>query len=156
MDPATIIRLLGKPSTDNAVLDLLKDSGARAGPKLKRGDFDAYVEVPQKGLYFVFRDEAFYQNRQDAQIGTSPLILVNVSMYCTRVENYKPYVGMLPFGLLCSNGRDSVRATLGPPELSSDETRKDRWTREGVWLFVTYSGGFQSIRSTTVQLPTIE
>ncbi|HUB15128.1 MAG TPA: hypothetical protein VMB34_24480 [Acetobacteraceae bacterium] len=153
MNPDVFIGLLGSPSTATAVQDMLKACGARTIPRLKRGDVDAYVEVPKRGLYFVFTDEAYQRNIKKAQIGVSPIILSNVTMYCAAADNYQPYADTLPFGLAGSDGQSAVHAKLGPPEVADDETLSDRWTLRDVWLIVTYRGNRQALHEVSLQLP---
>jgi hypothetical protein len=153
MDPDVFIGLLGSPSTATAVQDMLKSCGARTGPRLKRGDVDAYVEIPRQGMYCVFTDEAYQRNIKSALIGVSPIILSNVTMYCTAADNYQPYTDRLPFDLTSSDGQAAVHAKLGPPEMADDQALSDRWTLRGIWLIVTYRGDRQSLHEVSVQLP---
>jgi hypothetical protein len=152
MDPITFIQLLGASADDPSVKNLLASSGARDLPKLKKGDTKAYVTIHDKGIFFVFTDEAFFRKARGVKIGVGPLLLTNVTLICAKT-GYNRYVDPLPFGLNCSDGRDVVRAKLGPPEMSIDRRRLDRWTRERVWVYVSYTADLQSIESMTVQLP---
>jgi len=153
MDLQAVIPLLGRPADDPRVRDLLKDAGAAAGPTLKKGDTDAYVEVIAAGIYFVFTDEATYRKTPGGKVGVGPLLLTNVTAYCAATAKYSPYTGSLAFGLLASEGRDATRAKLGPPEVAVDRRRLDRWSKDGTWVYVVYAADLQSIERAGVQSP---
>jgi hypothetical protein len=153
MNIQAVISLLGVSADDQRIRDLLKDAGSVSGPKLKRGDTDAYVEIPTAGLYFVFTDEAFFRKTPGAKIGTGPLLLTNVTVYCTPTDKYAPYAGTLPFGLECSDSRDAARAKLGMPQVAIDRRRLDRWTIDDIWVYAVYARDLQSTERAGVQLP---
>jgi hypothetical protein len=162
MDPKIFIQLLGTPADAPELKQLLATFGVTRSPKLDKGDFDANIEISRSGIEFIFTDEAFFRDQDDIAIGVSPLLLTNVSMSSDAAPGFSTYQGPLPYSLAFSDTRDAARAKLGPPdELDDDddddddgeESRLDRWTKDGIWVFAEYADDFQSIVSVAVQLP---
>jgi hypothetical protein len=154
MNPKTFIQLLGTAADDLNVERLLRSYGVTTMPKLKRGDTDVNVEVPEAGLYFVFTDEGFFDERSGLAIRAGALLLTNVTMYCQDISGFRAYTSGLPFGIVRSDSRAAVRAKLGAPEIADDDLRMDRWSRDGVWAFVNYTDRPPFlIENVSVQIP---
>ena len=153
MNLLSIARLFGLSTNDAKVRDLLKDLGVPSAPKLNPGDTSVNVERRDSGLYLAFSDEAFFRKRKGVPIGTGPLILTNVTVYCEPTPEFRAYKDELPFGLLPSDGRDAVRNKLGAPELEIDWQNLDRWTIDRMWTFVQYKDDLKVIDNLSLQLP---
>lgn len=156
MDLLKISKLFGKATNDNQISSLLKELGINKTPHLPEGDTDANVDVKELGCYLVFTDDAFYHRKGDQLIGKGPLLLTNVSVYCEPTSDYKAFTSPLPFGLLPSMARSEVLKKIGQPDIADEDLLLDRWTVDGVWVFVNYTDGFHSISNFSLQLPDIE
>ena len=153
MDLLSIARLFGLPTNDAKVRDLLKDLGVSSPPKLKPDDTSVNVERRDSGLFLAFTDEAFFHQKKGVPVGTSPLILTNVTVYCVATPEFMPYKDTLPFKLLPSDGRDAVHRKLGAPELEIEWDNLDRWTIDGKWVFVQHTDDLKAIGNLSLQLP---
>lgn len=143
--------LMGQDHKSPAVRSWLTSADAD-GPRLKKGDTKAYVDLPASGMYLVFTDAAFF-NRQRAAVGASPLLLTNVTFASGADPKYTPYSGELPFSLSFTDTRAGVRERLGEPGLVSTRRPLDRWTIDSLWLYVEYAADEQSIDNVSLQVP---
>lgn len=123
-DAATIVALMGKSSDSPEVAEWLRQAGAKP-PKLKKGDFDAYVVLPDKGLELTFTDEAKHTMRKDSAIGEGALLLTSARFNSAAVPDFKPYPGQLPFGVALDSAQAEVQKVLENP---SNRTRACAWT----------------------------
>jgi hypothetical protein len=122
-------------------------------PKLKDDDTDVNVNLYDAGLWLALTDEAFFHKRKDVAVGTGPLIISNVTVYCVPTPEFKAYKGELPFGLLPSDDREMVHKKLGKPALEIKRRRLDRWTIDGVWTFIQYTADLRAIDNLSLQAP---
>src|SRR5262245_55798206 len=109
MDPKIFIQLLGTPADAPQLKQLLATFGVTRSPKLDKGDFDTNIEISHSGIEFIYTDEAFFRNQDNAAIGAGPLLLTNVSMYSDATPGFSTYQGPLPYSLAFSDGRDGAR-----------------------------------------------
>lgn len=144
--------LIGKTAASPEVERALQEFGAKP-PKLKKGDVQANVTVPNAGLEFAFVDEAFFYKRKDLAIGEGDLILTTVMFYADDPGKWTGYAKPLPFDLSFSQTIPAVIEHLGPPEVTIERMGIRRWRKQDRWLFVVSKADKHSIRRIAVQIP---
>jgi hypothetical protein len=121
-------------------------------PRLKKGDTDANVTLPELGMELVFTDEAFQNKRSDLAIGEGALLLTAI-MFKFRVPEFKDYAGPLPKGLAWGDTLDQVHKKLGNPAEVHPRMPKEFWTIDGVMLSVRYDKEKTAIKGVTLEVP---
>ena len=147
MNADDFVPFVGKTDDTQEIKDLLARLGVKKHPRVKRGDTDAYVELPKQGLVLVFE--------LPEQGKTSVLTLADVQFYAgLPMQDSDRFPGVLPAGLLFEDSRDAVRAKLGAPDEAIDARRIDTWRRGAQELVVEYRKDLSSISLVHLGVPT--
>lgn len=109
------------------------------------GEASTYLERPERGLALAVIDSSTLGDWRGAELplGLNPLVFSNVFLYLTPVDEYLPYEGELPLGLMKPVTRDELRRRLGFPSWERlDEAGNplaQRWLLDaGRQLLATY------------------
>jgi hypothetical protein len=131
MDAEDFLPYLGKTDETEEIKQLLLALGVNKHPKPKRGDLDAYVEIPKQGLMLTF---------EGSRTGRSSLLTLNDVQFYSEEFGYgfSSFPGKLPRGLAFSDDREAVRRKLGQPDAASETMGNDMWGIEGHALIVEY------------------
>ena len=144
MGSRELIARLRKTDDSPEISGLLSTLGVTKKPKMPRGDIEARVDLPKKGLCLIFKPEG---------AKSSKLLLVAVQFYSDAEKGYTSYQGELPGDLLLSDTQVEVRKKLGKPTESKKEFRLDRWKSEGLVTTVEYSKQDGRIAVLSLHLP---
>jgi hypothetical protein len=150
-DDKRLISLIGMPSDSPEVAAWMGELKAPQ-PRLKKGDTDANVTLPELGMELVFTDEAFQNKRSDLAIGEGALLLTAI-MFKVRVPDFKDYAGPLPKGLAWSDTLDQVHKKLGNPAKVHPRMPTEFWTFDGAMLTVSYDKPKTTIEEVTLEVP---
>jgi hypothetical protein len=148
MDKGAFERYLGM-RIDSPEVQQLLDQFGRGLFEREDGDPEAYVSMDDRGIEFLFKDEAYVKGTKRANVGDGPFVLTSVFFYN---EDGKHYTGPLPYGLDMSDDQRSARAKLGPPTRTSDSDDEDRWDSPTHRLILNYDAE-KHISQASVQLP---
>lgn len=133
------VELLGRFATDAAVIDALgrHGIGARPVPEISSGDArPQWLLGSLAGVEFGF--EPTVQSTQDAD--STELQLSQVYLY-GKHPHVAPYGGPLPFGLLISDNRATVRTKLAAVSSTCRIYKRDAWDMGRYTLVVAYANG---------------
>jgi hypothetical protein len=134
---AGIEELLGKSYADLCCAPALRGANI---PPLERIDDESYVSIHPLGISLVLAD--------NVSVST-------IQLHSEGHENYSGYSGTLPDGISFSMGRERLRALLGEPSRSGEETVLPILGKKPPWdsfhlgrlhVHVEYSPGNNSIR----------
>ena len=153
MNLADFISLLGLSSTAKQVEALLQGIGYHGQLKLKKGDYDSYIERPELGIYLVFSDEESVNRPLPQEVKEGELILTNVTARSGEKDNYLRFTGELPLGLQFGLSREDVRKKLGPPTWSNDRLSRDRWHFPNYRLIIGFTKDEKAISDVSLELP---
>ena len=115
LDIFKLMSLMESRADDPILIRYLEESGIKLEDELELpdGEFNAYVERPDQGYALVFTDEAVLLGDLNAPIGLRPLRLSGIFLYLSEIEDYKPFDGVLPFGLPRLLIRQELTRVLG-------------------------------------------
>jgi hypothetical protein len=134
---AGIEELLGKSYADLRYAPALRGANI---PPLERIDDESYVSIHPLGISLVLAD--------NVSVST-------IQLHSEGHENYSGYFGTLPDGISFSMGRERIRALLGEPSRSGEETVLPILGKKPPWdsfhlgrlhVHVEYSPGNNSIQ----------
>ncbi|WED25504.1 hypothetical protein L3V77_10540 [Vibrio sp. DW001] len=158
-----LLSFLGKTSLDIKLINFLKLNGIQLDSTLtlEEDDYDAYLEVQDKGLALLFTDEAKFLGLRNEPIGIGNLFFSNIFFYSEGKDGYTEYKDKLPFGLLFTDTRQDVINKLGQQSwerLARDKLRviSDRWDElpdVPYRLHVTYDKNTGRISIISVSIP---
>jgi hypothetical protein len=138
MDVEDFLPYLGKTDDTQEIKQLLAALGVVKHPKPKKGELDAYVELPEQGLMLTFE--------RPEEGRTSLLALNDVQFYSAEFGyGFSSFPGKLPHGLVFSDGKEAVRRKLGPPDVANEAMGNDIWERDRADLIVEYRGEAEAI-----------
>lgn len=147
MDADILTTLLGLPSHDPRVEDALQrfavvrrpelglDTADADGPVVKSQDWVSNLSV---GIEFGFQEEGALMGLDQADRGVGTMLLSEIYFYGQR-PGARPYPYPLPFGLVLSDNRDTVRATMAALEGTRRSYLRDTWDRPGFRMTVSYA-----------------
>jgi hypothetical protein len=132
MNVARILPLLGYPSDDLAVVDMLRAFGARKyRPELDEDDLERMTDwfpVKEAGIEFGFEDEAYLKALDPMLRRKGKLIFHEVILYGEH-ERMRRFEGDLPFGLTFQDTRESAQAKMNRLECPWRSHVRDVWER---------------------------
>jgi hypothetical protein len=147
MQAETILRLLGRPSTDPGIEQVFDQFKIRRRPQVTVDEDDADGPVVQNqdwlknrnaGVELGFEDQATFTGAPTLTPGKVPMLLTQVYFYGDHPE-MKPYVDALPFGILLSDDRAAVRARMARFESVRRSWVRDTWELDDYRLTVSYA-----------------
>lgn len=147
MNPNDLLSLLGRYNTDPLVEAALAHYAVRNRPEVEIDDEDAdgpvvetqaWVKNSRAGIEFGFQDEAAWIGLDETQFGKRPMVLIQVYLY-GRHEGVRPYQEQLPFGLLLSDDKATVRKKLVQFESTRHSYICDTWDTPEFRLTVGYA-----------------
>lgn len=144
--------LLGITSDDQGAKELLKQFKITKEPKLKGDDFTAIVLNHSLGIEITFRDERFVEvSFQEYEEGA--LVLWNIRMYGPGHQLFKPFTGVLPFGLTFGMSRKEAGEKMGrKPAWESKDPAKARWDFEKHCAFLAFDKA-KGLHIVSLQMP---
>src|SRR5687768_9866253 len=148
MDIDTIASLLGKRDTDPEVDAVLQRHGVARRPQLEVDSYDVdgpvvrsqdWVSNLSAGIEFGFWEEsAFIMCLDSGDIDMGPMILTEIYFHGAR-PGVRPYPFPLPFGLVLSDSRSTVRAKMAPFEGTRRSYVRDTWECRAFRVTVNYA-----------------
>jgi hypothetical protein len=150
-DEKRLIALIGMPSDSPEVATWMGELKAPQ-PRLKKGDTDANVTLPELGMELVFTDEGFKNEGSELAIGEGALLLTAI-MFKFGVPGFKDYAGPLPRGLAWGDTLDQVHKKLGNPAKVHPRMPTEFWTLDGARLSVGYDKGKTAIKRVILEVP---
>lgn len=109
------------------------------------GEASTYLERPERGFALAVTDSSTLGNFSGPELplGLNPLVFSSVFLYLTPVDEYLPYEGELPLGLVAPVSRGELLQRLGMPSWERlDEAQNplaQRWLLDaGRQLHATY------------------
>jgi len=142
LQSSDILKLIGKPLSDEAVQNWLTDS-RKAFPSLEEGDYRTYIEYPDQGYCLIFTDEAMFLGIEHQPLGVGSLFLSGVFFYSEGLDGYSQFTGSLPEGLTFQNNSKSIKVSLGEVEWdrhsANGELISERWKYGKFKFHVTYN-----------------
>lgn len=152
MNFSDFIPVLGYPSHHPLVQSLLSQTGSKQMPVLKKGDTDAYIEIPEHGLYLVFTDvSAVDFNLPINNLEKKTLVLKNATARDGSQKGYSQFLDSLPEKLSFDLTRDQVHALLGSPSETNEFMPIDFYHRDGYRLITEYSDEEDRIMEISVE-----
>ena len=147
-----LIGLIGKSETDSNIQTLLEILGQKKTLKRpRRGEVDAYVECPEKGIELVFRLAEVFSNKLASQFKEGELILDTIFFRPIKNASEAIYTS-LPCNLYFSTTRKEARKLLENPEWSGTGINNDRWIVGKIKLLVSFSDDESSIEDIAASL----
>lgn len=149
MDVNTLANLLGNHSTDPKVEDALQRFGVVRRPELGIDPDDAdgpvvesqdWVSNLSAGIEFGFQEEGAFRGMEPADFEVGSMLLTEVYFYGER-PGVRPYPQPLPFDLLLSDNRGTVRAKMASLEGTRRSYVRDTWEHPAFRMTVSYADG---------------
>jgi len=146
-----LIGLVGAPKDNFELNEFFHSLGHSVPQQLPKGEDSFYICDFERGLEFVFEDEATFLC--EGLLGSGKL---NFSNFFLRSEyfnddDYKPYTGNLPKGLLFTMSQKDVREVLGNPDIIDNEiSLSDSWELEKIRMTIEYTDDGAAIQQVTV------
>ncbi len=152
MNTESIIALLGRKSTDDALEQLFKGLGVRRRPELDEDEEEicAWIPVRRRGIEFGFEDEGHFK-ALNRQIGMGPLLFTQVIFYNER-EDILPYQGELPHSLNFKDNREAARQKLRKYDSVRRSYIRDVWELPEYRIIVDFADDAQKISCIICQL----
>src|SRR3989304_3762062 len=157
MNADQLLPLLGHNADDPAVKAVFTELHPRRYPELDPEDRDSvmdWVLVRRQGVELGFTDDVFFHagpKRKRRGKGV-PLVLWQIYFYTAR-KDISDFKGKLPFGLLWSDERNTVRQKLAAYQSVGRFHIKDTWDISGYRLIVDYRQGGKAIDTILCKLP---
>lgn len=126
------------------VVRLLTALELRKKVRVPRGETQAFVALPKKGVCLVFEPEG---------PKTSRLTLIAAQLYSDAEAGFTRYPGTLPGGLDFSDSQAAARAKMGKPTEVNRSLRLDVWERDEYVVVATYTRDLKRIAMITLQRP---
>ena len=156
MRPEEILMLLGRQSSDAAVVGMLRAHGAHKYlPALNEDAQQTMTDwfpAQDLGIEFGFEDEAYLRGEDILLRRTGPLLFFEVIFYGQHA-GMAPYQGELPFGLSLQDNRASVRQKLARFQLPVRAYKRDVWEFPEYRLIVSYVPDESALADVVVYLP---
>ena len=153
MSTALPYDLLGIEFGDARIQALLTEYGLPLKrPKVKRGDFDAGIEVGKEGVDLVFSLVEAIPSMEGSGLPEGALVLSAVFLYPDAKGKRPGFKSQLPAGLSFNMSRQQVASVLGQPDSTSPVFPNDRWDKEGRSLIVDFEENEKAIDTVTIQI----
>ncbi|HEY0709772.1 MAG TPA: hypothetical protein VGG33_23365 [Polyangia bacterium] len=143
MDAQELEAVFRRPEDDPDVIKIFEALGITKRPKVV--DNVAEIILKDRGLRLAMRPEGPKSSR---------LILSSLTFFSGATDNYTPFAGALPKGLVFGDNQVSARAKLGEPSDSVPEFRMDHWIFGDRRLTLKYRQADGTIHSVIIGLPT--
>ena len=157
-DGDSLLGLLGKPSNDPDVVEVLGDFDVRWAPKLDNKDLpederEWYVWRPssKRGIEFSFQDEADLRALPRDQRGQGPLLLSQVCFYGDH-EGVLPFKGKFPYGISLQSDRLAVRSAMKSVSDVCRSHKRDVWELDKHRVVVEHKRGGSVLGSVLCKL----
>ena len=148
------VSALGLHWGEPGVRDLLASLRIEAEPRLKRGDYTAYLHNHRLGVELTFNE----QSALDVPVRDYPagaLVLSNIRLYGAKSGPFEPFTGKLPFELRFGDSTQALIERLGPPDVEGRELGLlMRWDTERYALFAQFSDA-GTLNRVSVQTPVV-
>ena len=145
------ISVLGKYFGEAEITSFLTGLEITDKPKLKRGDVTTHLSNNSLGVELTFRAaDALRVSTRDYPDGA--LVLSNVSLYGDQSDDFQPFVGPLPLGVVFGDSKSALLSKLGVPTRDNEELRLMRWDFQGYCAFAKLSES-GVLRVFGIQLP---
>jgi hypothetical protein len=135
------------------VQELLKHFGFTGELENDEGEPEGYASIPQRGIEFLFKDEAYLKKLKRRNIGDGPFLLTSIFFFSGDDPDYQPFKGQLPRGLRWPMSRKQAWEALGKPDWESPDGTGDSWYMPTWHLIVMYPADGKTITDCSVQLP---
>ncbi len=146
MNAEDFIPYIGKTDDTSEIKTLLDNLGIKKHPKLKKGDTDVYVEIPDQGIVLIFE---LPENEK-----TSLLTLADVQLYSGFPnQGAGTFFGDLPSGIEFSDSRKNIIKKLGNPSMSNEEMMIDFWNFPNHSIIIEYLKNYTGIALLHISLP---
>lgn len=138
MQVEKFISVLGYPYNDSKVVDVFADIGVNvlSDAVLADGDYNAYIEIPENGVSFVFTDEAIFLNKQKQTVGDGLLYFVGIFLYVEGKDGYSQFTGVIPKEIEFTHTQNELVTKLGVS--SFERERADGSVAARRWDFPEY------------------
>lgn len=143
MNARQITSKFGRSAEDDQVEELFSQLGTLKRPSLPEDDkyvYHDWVLVRRKGVELGFTDSAYQSAAPRSRWGHGELILTQAYFY-TGFDDIQPFTGELPYGLLFSDNRETVRRKLTKFDATRHSHVTDTWDVEGYRLRIQYVAG---------------
>jgi hypothetical protein len=154
-----LIQLLGRHSTDPAVLQALTQHRIRRRPEVDLND-DGTVFNPRdfllarrRGIEFGFEDQASFQGDDPDMQGKGPMLLTQLYFYGAQPDVHPYTIDSLPYRIRLDDDRHAVRQKLAHYEPARRSWVRDTWELPGHFLVVSYADDDARIGSILCALP---
>lgn len=153
MDVAEITLLLGLPSTDPRIVEVLSRFDIDDRPRVKLDDevpegpvveLQDWVSNNSAGIELGFDDEAAWFGLNEFQHGKHSMLLTQIYFYGDHA-GVGPYRGSLPFGLQRSDDRAEVLSKLSSLDSNRRSYVRDTWESETFRITIGYVLGGNGI-----------
>ena len=133
-------KFLGASVDSPEVLDCFEKLETLRRPQIEEEDSYQYYDwvlVKKKGIELGFVDGPYFRGEILSSQREENFILNQVTFYNKR-EEINPFEGVMPFGILFSDSRDSVRRKIKLPVSDFRSYLTDCWDFDGKRLVVAY------------------
>jgi hypothetical protein len=146
MNANDILSLLGARADDERVQALFTRLGIQTRPQLPVDEyrFHDWIMISELGIELGFSDSQLQSGGLFYLWGSGEILLTQVYFYAD-FDDIDPYQGELPYGLLLTDDRDTVRKKLAAFEATRHSGLKDAWDVDGYRLSVSYDDDYSAV-----------
>jgi len=148
MNLLEVIEFLGYTTAYEPFDKFLFKNGIKKRPNFEDGGFT--IAPKKSGLILVFTDDA--EENGIVRKSEGSFVLQRVGCNLLEGEDQDRYSGLLPWNLNLKMDRDSVRATLGTPQLSFED-RSDKFCLNGLIVSFVYAKKMMQLSHLKIALP---
>jgi len=144
MDLKNLLSLAGRKITDKGLIEAMKREDIDISLiDLAENEFQAYLEIKDRGIALIFSDESWFLGLEDKAIGTGVLFFTGVFVYLQEQDGYSKYLGSLPHRLSFSYNSDDFINQFGNPSWSRSRPNgslvSQRWDNVDIYrIHITY------------------
>lgn len=155
-----LMSLLGKPNSDIDLISFFISCGFVENENALRikdyDEYNLYIDVYNKGLSFIFTDEAFFLNQSEKPILGKITYLSTIFLYNEGVDDFSGYKNGLPFNIDFSMKKNELRKIFGEPFFTKIDdagvVRSQKWNIVDkpytFYVAYTYTGDIRYISLT--------